>query len=79
MSDDPGLGDGRLNDGGHVGGGSGMYGFSHADAELRAIDAQRPLRHQSAADRAAERLPRLVGAVILILALTWVVRIFWPA
>lgn len=73
MSDDIGSGDGGL------GGGGGPYGYDNAGAHLRTADAQRPVPHENPGARYAERLPKLAGAVVLILALAWAVQVFWPA
>ncbi len=74
MSEDIGSGESGL------GGGDGVpYGFDNAAAHLRTVDAQRPVPHDNPGARAATRLPRLAGAIVLILALAWAVRVFWPA
>ena len=72
MSDDFGSGDGGLGDGG---GSLGTQGFANADAHLRTVDAQRPVPHENPADQAGQRLPRIAGAIILILFVAWVLRI----
>ena len=72
---DIGSGDGGLGDGG---GGSGLYGYSNADAELRAADAQRPVPYRNTADRATQWLPRVAALIGGILALAWLWRAFGP-
>ena len=80
MSEDFGSGDGGLDGGGGVVGSGGVpYGYDNAAAHLRAVDAQRPVPYENPGARYAARLPRLAGAVVLILALAWAVRVFWPA
>ena len=74
MSDDFGIGDA----GPGAGGGGGLYGFTQSDQGLRAIDIERPEPHENPADRAAQRLPKVAGAIVLILFLAWVVRVIWP-
>ena len=71
MSDDFGSGDGGVGDGGSL----GIQGFANEDAHLRTVDAQRPVPHENPADQAGQRLPRIVGAIILILFVAWVLRI----
>ena len=73
---DLGSGDGGLGDGG---GSLGIQGFADADAHLRTADAQRPIPHENPGARYAPLLPKLAGVIILILAIAWVVRVFWPA
>ena len=74
MSDDLGPGDGGLGAGGGV-----PYGYDNAGAHLRTADAQRPVPHENPGARDAARLPKLAGAIVLILAIAWAVRAFWPA
>jgi hypothetical protein len=72
MSDDIGSGDGGL------GGGGGLpYGNDNAGAHLRTADAQRPVPHENPGAGYAERLPKVAGAIVLILFLAWVVRVIW--
>ena len=79
MSEDFGSGDGGLDGGGGGLVGSGVpYGYDNAAAHLRAIDAQGPVPHDDFDDRASARLPKVAGAVVLILAIAWVIRVFWP-
>jgi len=74
MTDDFGSGDGGLS-----GGGAGLpYGMDNAAAHLRAVDAQGPVPYENPGARYAPRLPKVVGAVVLILAIAWAVRVFWP-
>jgi hypothetical protein len=70
MSDDIGSGDGGLGGGESL----GNQGFANPDAHLRTVDAQRPVPHENPAD-AGQRLPKIVGAIILILFVAWVLRI----
>jgi hypothetical protein len=81
MSDDFGSGDGGLDGGGGGLGGAGgvPYGYDNAAAHLRTVDAQRPIPHENPGARDATRLPKLAGAIVLILAIAWAVRVFWPA
>ena len=73
MTDDFGSGDSGLG----VGGGL-PYGYDNAAAHLRTVDAQRPVPHENPGARYAPRLPKLAGAIVLILAIAWAVRVFWP-
>lgn len=74
MSEDLGSGESGLG-----GGGSVTYGYDNAAAHLRTVDAQGPVPHDNLGDRAAARLPKVAGAIVLILAIAWAVRVFWPA
>jgi hypothetical protein len=71
MSDDIGSGDGGLDGSGSL----GSPGYANAGAHLRTVDAQRPVPHENPADHAGQRLPTIVGAIILILFVAWVLRI----
>ncbi len=75
MSDDFGSGDGGVGGGGSL----GSQGFANADAHLRTVDAQRPVPYENPGARYAPRLPKVAGAIVLILAIAWAVRVFWPA
>ncbi len=73
MSDDFGQGDSGLATGGGL-----PYGYDNAAAHLRTADAQRPVPHENPDHRAAQRLlPRVAGAIVLILFLAWVARVIW--
>ncbi len=73
MSDDFGQGDSGLG----VGGGL-PYGYDNAGAHLRTADAQRPVPHENPGARYADRLPKVAGAIVLLVFLAWVVRVIWP-
>jgi len=72
MTDDFGQGDSGLG-----AGGGPPYGMDNAAAHLRTVDAQRPVPHENPGARYAARLPKLAGAIVLILAIAWAVRVFW--
>jgi hypothetical protein len=71
MSDDFGSGDGGLDGDG----GLRINGFANADAHLRTVDAQRPGPHENPADRSAQWLTKVVGAIVLILFFAWAIRV----